>query len=95
LPRHEVSSGAEAIEKTAMVPAALDPALAGVIDLIDLPDEPIKSAPPGGGCWEWPLSRNERKVRVALVDQHLQRLDRQLIVDKLHEMQSGQSVTLR
>lgn len=78
---HEVETGESS--------ARVDPALAGVIDLLAPPNEPTPSAPPDGGCWEWPLSRHERKMRVALVDQKLLRLDRQLIVAKLQDLQAG------
>jgi len=78
---HEVETGESS--------ARVDPALAGVIDLLAPPNEPTPSAPPDGGCWEWPLSRHERKMRVAMVDQKLLRIDRQLIVAKLQDLQAG------
>lgn len=60
---------------------ALGPALLGAAAL------PL---PPGGmASWEWPLSRQEKKVRVTMVDQHMSMLDRQDLAEELDRLRDG------
>lgn len=39
--------------------------------------------PPMTSCWEWPLSREEKKARVLLADKRVQLLDRQMLMEAL------------
>lgn len=45
--------------------------------------------PPHARSWDWPLSRHEKKARVSLVEQHLVRIDRDVLVKKLTELRSS------
>jgi hypothetical protein len=39
--------------------------------------------PPTGGCWDWPLSRGEKMVRIVLVDRKMTSLDHSEHVQEL------------
>mmetsp|Transcript_65332 Transcript_65332/g.121785 ORF Transcript_65332/g.121785 Transcript_65332/m.121785 type:complete len:287 (+) Transcript_65332:85-945(+) len=39
--------------------------------------------PPCSDSWEWPLSRQERKARVSMIDWQMSSLDRKLLLDEL------------
>jgi len=50
-----------------------------------LEDEEAQASgePPDGGSWEWPLSRHEKKARLAMADKRMQYLDRQVLIRAL------------
>mmetsp|Transcript_59736 Transcript_59736/g.142132 ORF Transcript_59736/g.142132 Transcript_59736/m.142132 type:complete len:337 (+) Transcript_59736:32-1042(+) len=39
-------------------------------------------------AWDWPLSRQERKARVALIDQHMSQIDRSALLGEIRRLQS-------
>jgi len=49
---------------------------------VDLPEPPVP-APPDGGCWEWPLTKQEKKTRVGALERNIQLFDQQLILQEL------------
>lgn len=43
----------------------------------------VSPLPPVSACWDWPLSREEKKARVLMADKRMQLLDRQLLMEAL------------
>lgn len=41
---------------------------------------------PGSGAWDWPLSRQETKARVAIIDRHVMLIDREALVSEIQEL---------
>lgn len=65
--------------------AALQPAIVAASALGGLQD--ALPHPPGGlGSWDWPLSRHEKKARVAIMDNQMLVFDRQVLVEKLQSL---------
>jgi len=50
-----------------------------------MPEEAVEfyAQPPCSDSWEWPLSRQERKARVSMLDWQMSSLDRKLLLDEL------------
>jgi len=46
-------------------------------------DELLAPEPPDGGSWEWPLSRNEKKARLNMVDRQMHALDKKALIQAL------------
>jgi hypothetical protein len=59
------------------------------LEALDVPDVYALSppVPPDSCSWDWPLSRHERKTRVALMDKHLSSIDRAELVEELNQLQ--------
>lgn len=85
LPKRVSDAAVEDVEVPALA-ATLQPVLA---DLVRDPIVAMPPKPPSSGCWDWPLSKHERRSRVELVDQQLLRIDREVLVAKLRELQGG------
>jgi len=54
-----------------------------VDDIMESYEELVLPEPPDGGSWEWPLSRQEKKARVQLVDRQMNQLDRKALIQAL------------
>jgi len=50
---------------------------------MDSEDELLAPEPPDGGSWEWPLSRNEKKARLNMVDRQMHALDKKALIQAL------------
>lgn len=47
--------------------------------------------PPVGQCWDWPLTRQEKKARIFLIDRLVLMMDRQALVEELEVLRSMDS----
>jgi len=75
------ASGDDAVRAVPSAPALFPLALAA---------GPTKAAgTPSGACWDWPLSRLERKARVLMIDRQVMLIDRQELVNKLERLEDG------
>eukprot|EP00930_Biecheleria_cincta_P035430 TRINITY_DN2436_c0_g2_i2.p1 TRINITY_DN2436_c0_g2~~TRINITY_DN2436_c0_g2_i2.p1 ORF type:complete len:388 (+),score=87.40 TRINITY_DN2436_c0_g2_i2:96-1259(+) len=54
-----------------------------VDEIMESHEELVLPEPPDGGSWEWPLSRQEKKARVQLVDRQMNQLDRKALIQAL------------
>jgi len=54
-----------------------------VDEIIESSEDHVLPEPPVGGSWEWPLSREERKARVELLDRQMNQLDRKTLIQAL------------
>lgn len=54
-----------------------------VDEIMESHEEFVLPEPPDGGSWEWPLSRQEKKARVQLVDRQMNQLDKKSLIQAL------------
>eukprot|EP00930_Biecheleria_cincta_P035428 TRINITY_DN2436_c0_g1_i1.p1 TRINITY_DN2436_c0_g1~~TRINITY_DN2436_c0_g1_i1.p1 ORF type:complete len:419 (+),score=92.01 TRINITY_DN2436_c0_g1_i1:156-1412(+) len=55
----------------------------GVDEILDAHEELALPEPPDGGSWEWPLTRNERKARILLLDRQMNQLEKKTLIQAL------------
>lgn len=62
----------------------LDPGLAAVVPAsgVQLEQKELPR-PPCSNCWDWPLTRHEKKARVLLIDKRVLMMDRQFLQEEL------------
>lgn len=51
--------------------------------LPDIDEAELAPLPPDSKCWDWPLSRNEKKVRISLLERQMHAMDRKLWLQDL------------
>jgi len=51
-------------------------------------------SPPESACWDWPLSRHEKKARVQMLERQMHALDRKSLIQELGELR-GQGGDLK
>lgn len=51
-------------------------------------DEVSPAPAPHGDAWDWPLSRPERKERVHLMEKHIRRLDRGVLIEEIEQLRA-------
>jgi len=54
--------------------------------------EAVDPLPPDSSCWDWPLSRNEKKHRISLLENQMHAMDRQTLIRDLQKEQRRNSV---
>lgn len=47
--------------------------------------------PPGGGSWDWPMSRQEKKARVTMIDRDVMLADQQVLRERITELVGNKS----
>lgn len=45
--------------------------------------EALEPLPPDSACWDWPLSRHEKKARVHLLERKMNAMDRENLIQEL------------
>jgi hypothetical protein len=85
------SAGTSQCDQVAEVagPEILDPSLAAAVPPTGLQvDENTLPRPPCSECWDWPLTRNEKKARILLIDKQVLMLDRESMQHELEVLRS-------
>lgn len=54
--------------------------------------EAVEPLPPDSSCWDWPLSRHEKKHRIVLLERQMHEMDRQTLIRDLLKEQRRNSV---
>lgn len=47
--------------------------------------------PPGGGSWDWPMSRQEKKARITMIDRDVMLSDQRVLRERITELVSDKS----
>lgn len=91
-PRNSSAAGsaAQAEKMTeAAGPELLDSSLATVVPANGLQvDKKTLPRPPCSQCWDWPLTRNEKKARILLIDKQVLLMDRETMQSELDVLRS-------
>jgi len=91
-PRNSSAAGsaAQAEKMTeAAGPELLDSSLATVVPANGLQvDKKTLPRPPCSQCWDWPLTRNEKKARILLIDKQVLLMDRETMQSELEVLRS-------
>merc|ERR1711971_1373743 len=49
----------------------------------DSDEEEFEPLPPDSSCWDWPLSRHEKKARVQLLERQMNAMDKKALMQEL------------
>lgn len=82
-------NGDSASEFSSSVQRTDDASLAGASKPVDESEFEVP-LPPSGASWEWPLSRNEKKERLWMLEKNLQTMDKKILLRELVQLRVTQ-----
>jgi hypothetical protein len=57
------------------------------------PQSPRALLPPDSTCWDWPLSRHEKKTRLQMIERHILAMDRKSLLKEVDELRKSSRIS--